>query len=235
MSTQFENAAPPETAWRRNVRLVVEVLDAVTGEPIRNGLEVRVTGLTRAATMSFGGAFVWRAESGATPTRVDVDPGHLPYLPRSAAVPAPSAPPGRPQYSLLRIELAPKPAYPFDTGATGVRGTLIRDSTEDPGVPIELTPPAENIRLQWMDDNSHAPPGWTDAAVVSSTDAAGDFAAIVRLGPKQIASTDSQGRMRVRVAVTRAGATKFSPELQIRPGYVTDVSQSFAWDQFTNV
>src|SRR5262249_7657160 len=139
-----------------------------------------------------------------------------------------------PQYSRVALALAPTAAYPFTTGTTGVRGTLIRDHLEDPAVPIALAAPAESLRLQWMDD-ALPPPAWTDSDIVSSTDAAGDFAAIVQLGASQIARTDAQGRMRVRVAATRSGTTRFSPELQIKPGYVTDVAQKFAWDQFTNV
>jgi hypothetical protein len=233
MSTRFEYAAARETFSLRRVRLVVEVLDAVTGEPIRDGLGIRVTGLARDPTLNFSGAYVWQDEAAAIPVRVDIDTGDLPYLPAGAVVPAPSRPAARPQYSLVTFALAPTAAYPFTTGTTGARGTLIRASTEDPPVPIALAA-AESLRLQWMDDGL-PPPGWTDSAITSTTDAAGDFAAIVRLGPNQVARTDAQDRMRVRVAVTRASGTKFSPELPIRPGYVTDVAQKFAWDQFTNV
>ena len=235
MNSQFDYLQPPETAWQRKIRLVVEVLDAVTNAPIREGLDVRVTGLVGAPVMGLGGAYVWRHEEGATPTEVAIAPGRLPYLATTAAVPLPTLPPhpGREQYSLLRIELAPTPAYPFDSGTTGIRGTLIRHRDDDPAIPLQLSVPAESARLQWLDD-SQSPAQWSDAAVATSTDANGDFAAIVRLGPSQLAGTDSQGRMRVRVAVTHAGATRYSPELAIRFAYVANVPQSFAWNEFTS-
>jgi hypothetical protein len=126
------------------------------------------------------------------------------------------------------MALAPTPAYPFDAGASGVRGTLVRQANEWPPAPF----PQDTVWLQWMDDNA-PPPGWTDSTIPSRTDAKGDFAVIVRLATNQIARTDAMERMRVRVAATHAGSTRFSPELQIRPGYVADVQQSFAWNLFT--
>ncbi|MDM0085080.1 hypothetical protein QTI17_31290 [Variovorax sp. J31P179] len=229
MTAPFVLKAPPETAWQRRLRFVVEAIDAVNGELIRDGIEVRVAGLAGKPVVNFGGRFVWLAEPGAVPTEVSVDPKALPYLPASVAAPAPPGPPPAKQYDVVRVELAPTPAYPFETGTTGVRGTLVRAAAALPMVAL----PFDRIWLQWQDDNQ-PPPAWNDAPVPSLTDAAGDFAVIVRLGPNQVARTDAQGRMRVRVAATHGGVTMFSPEHQIRPGYVADVP-SFAWDQFTNV
>lgn len=229
MTAPFVLESLPETAWQRRLRFVVEAIDAVNGELIRDGIEVRVAGLAGKPIVSFGGRFVWLAEPGAVPTEVSIDPMALPYLPANVAAPAPPGPPPAKQYDVVRLELAPTPAYPFDTGTTGLRGTLIRVAAELPAVPL----PFDVIWLQWQDDNQ-PPPAWINAPIHSRTDAAGDFAVIVRFGPNQIARTDSQGQMRVRVAATHAGVTKFSPERQIRPGYVADVP-SFAWDQFTNV
>jgi hypothetical protein len=228
-SAPFVLEALPETAWQRRVRFVVEAVDAVNGELVREGIEVRVAGLAGPPIVSFGGRFVWLAEPGAVPTEVSIDPRAQPYLPASVAAPAPPGPPPARQYDVVRLELAPTPAYRFDPGTTGVRGTLVRAAAEFPPVPL----PFDGVWLQWQDDNQ-PPPAWMDAPIRSRTDAAGDFAAIVRLGLHQVARTDSQGRMRVRIAATHAGVTKFSPERQIRPGYVAD-APSFAWDQFTNV
>lgn len=229
MTASFVLAALPETAWLRRVQFVVEVIDAVNGELIRDGIEVRVAGLAGKPIVNSGGRFVWLAEAGAVPTELSIDPKALPYLPVTAAVPAPPGPPPAKQYAVVRVELAPTPAYHFDAGTTGVRGTLVRAAAELPAVPLQF----DSLWLQWQDDNQ-PPPAWVDAPARSRTDAAGDFAAVVRLGPNQIARTASQGRMRVRVAATHAGVTKFSPERQIRPGYVADLP-SLAWDQFTNV
>lgn len=235
MNAPFDYLQVPETAWRRKIRLVLEVLDGVTSEPIRAGLDIHVSGLSGAPVLSLGGAYVWHHEDGAAPTRVDIRPAQLPFAGRTETVPLPNMPPqpGREQYSLMRIELAPTPAYPFGSAATGIRGTLVRHRNDDPAIPLRLAYPAENVRLQWLDDGQ-SPPAWRDDALVSSTDANGDFAAIVRIGPAQLAATDSQGRMRVRAAVRFSGATRFSPELPIPFGAVSDVLQSFAWNEFTN-
>jgi hypothetical protein len=230
VSAQFEYSAQLETAWQRRVRLVVEVVDAVSGELIRDGIKVIVKEFRAAPIVNASGRFVWLVEPGIVPTEVTVDPQRLPYLPATVAVgaPPPPPPPVVPQYNVVRIELAPTSAYPFDAGTTGLRGTLIRNDAEFPPVPLQ----SDEVWLQWMDD-ALPPPGWTSALVRGKTDAAGDFAAIVRLASNQTARTDSQGRMHVRIAATHAGVTQFSPQLQIRPGYVADVQQSFAWNQFT--
>lgn len=235
MNAQFELLQVPETAWERRIRLVVEILDAVTGAPIRNGLEIRVAGLAGAPVLGLGGAYVWHREDGATPTEVAVSPGRLPFVPRTEPVPLPNMPPqpGREQYSLMQLELAPTMAYPFGSDTTGIRGTLVRQRNDDPPVPVHLAYPAEDLQLQWLDD-SQVPPAWSNTGIAATTDANGDFAAIIRLGPSQLAATDSQGRLRVRTVVRFAGATRYSPELPIRFGSVADVPQSFAWNEFTN-
>lgn len=230
MSARFEYTALPEKAWQRRVRLIVEVVDAVTGELIRDGIKVTVKELRGAPIVNASGRFVWLIEPGVVPTEVSVDPQRLPFLPQSRPVPPPPPlpPPRVPQYNEVRVVLPPTPAYPFDAGVSGVRGTLIRDSAEFPSVPL----PSDEVWLQWRDDALPLPAAWTDALVRTMTDAAGDFAAIVRLATNQVAHLDPQGRMDVRIAATHAGATKFSAPLPIRPGYVADVQQSFAWNQF---
>ena len=232
MNPQFELVSPPETAWQRRVRLAVDVVDAVTGELIRDGIKVTVKEFRSEPIVNASGRFVWLIEPGVVPTEVEVDPQRLPYLKQTRPVPAPDLPlpPRTPQYNIVRVELPPTSAYPFEAGTTGVRGTLILDSTVFPPVPL----PAHEVWLQWSDDNQPLP-GWTDALLHADTDAAGDFAVIVRLATNQIARTDAQGRMQVRVAATHEGITKFSPPLQIRPGYVADVTPSLAWNQFTTL
>lgn len=230
MKATFEYSGALEQAWRRRVRFVVEVSDAVTGELISDGIRVRVRGLSGAPIVNASNRFIWLAEPGAVPTEVEVTPGRLPFLPKSVPAPPPPAPPPALQYNLVPVALAPTRAYPFDTGASGIRSTLVRLATEWP--PVAL--PQKDVWLQWMDDNVPLP-GWTDSTIVSRTDASGDFAAIVRLAINQIARVDLQQRMRVRVAATHAGSTRFSPEQQIRPGYVADVLQGLAWDTFTTV
>lgn len=228
MNTRFVYRANPERAWEREVRFAVEVIDAVTMEPVWDGLTVKVKGLNATPIVSAGGRFVWLAEAGANPTEVEIDPGRLPYqLHKESVLPLPAPP--APQYSFIRLELSPTPAYSFDAGTTGVRGTLLRKRVEDPLVAL----PDVDVRLQWIDDNGPGPGlDWKNAPTISKTDDHGDFVAILRLATNQIARTDAQQRMRVRVAATHGGLTLCSPELPIRPGYVADVQQSFAWDEF---
>jgi hypothetical protein len=230
---QFANTALPEKAWQRRVRLAVDVVDAVTGELIRDGIKVKVKEFRNAPIVNASGRYVWLIEPGVVPTEVEVDPQRLPYLKRSQPVPPPSLPlpPRTPQYSVVRVELAPTSAYRFEAGTTGVRSTLIRDSAEFPPVPLASLPNDE-VWLQWSDDNVAAP-GWTPATVKTQANTAGDFAVIVRLATNQVARTDPQGRMQVRVAVKHGTATRFSAPLFIRPGYVADLTPSLAWNQLT--
>ena len=153
MTAPFVLDALPETAWQRRLRFVVEVIDAVTGELIRDGIEVRVAGLAGKPIVSFGGRFAWLTEPGAIPTDVSIDPKALPYLPVSVAAPPPPGPPPAKQYNVVSVTLAPTPAYPFETGTTGVRGTLVRAAAEQPPVPLRF----DAIWLQWQDDNQLKP------------------------------------------------------------------------------
>jgi hypothetical protein len=229
MSARFTYFATPERAWQRKVRLAVETIDAVTLEPVWEGVTVTAEGMKAEPVISAGGRFVWFDEKGANPTAVNIDPGRLPYLARREIPPAPPLPPAA-QVSLLRVELAPTPAYLFAPGTSGVRGTLIDKRLDDPAVPLSDVP----VNLQWIDDD-RVGTNWVDVPIRSITNEHGDFVAILRLTPDRNARMDAQQRLRVRVAATRSGSTQFSPELPIRPGYVADVQPSFAWDEFQNV
>jgi hypothetical protein len=230
MNARFVHRALHEQAYTRRARLILEVRDPVTFEPVWDGIEIKVKGLEAEPIVSSGGRFVWFEEKGATPLELTIDPGTLPYaLPRTVPVPplpAPPPPPGTPTtWNDLTVELAPSTAYPFSVGVTVLRGTIVLSLADDPPVF-----PDRDVRLQWIDDNQ---PGivWMNAPTVSRTSAKGDFAAMVRLAPNQIARADAQHRMRVRVAASiHNGVTQFSPELQIPFGHVTDAQQRFAWD-----
>jgi hypothetical protein len=124
----------------------------------------------------------------------------------------------------MRIELLPSTAYPFAPGITAYRGAFVVNNTDDP--PVGLAD--AQVQLQWIDD-SQAGEVWVDAPTASRTDAKGDFVALVRLGPNQIARADAQHRMRVRVVATSAGTTRVTPELQIPFSRLTDAQSSFVW------
>jgi hypothetical protein len=196
---------------------------------VHAGLRLEVEHLTTPPVVSTSGRFVW-FESKARFEKLKIDPGTLPYLPPEELaippLPPPPPPPGKPiSYTLIRLELGPSTAYPFAPGITGLRGNLVENLADNPLRPVA----GAEVRLRWIDDNA---PGetWVDAPTISRTDSRGDFAAIVRLASNQIARPDAQQRMRVRVAATRAGNTRFSPELQIPFDRIADVQQSFAWD-----
>jgi hypothetical protein len=229
MNTRFQYTGPLTRAYLRHPRLIVEAFDPVTLVPVYDGLRLEVELLGTLPVVSSGGRFVWFEQKGNF-DKLLIDPGALPYLPPAEIsippLPPPPPPPAKPvTHTLIRLELAPSTAYPFAAGTTGMRGTIVRNLADTPLLPLDDV----QVRLRWIDDNA---PGetWVDAPTLSRTNFKGDFAAILRLAPLQIPRTDAQQRLRVRVAATRAGNTRFSPELQIRPDQVTDVQQSFAWD-----
>lgn len=217
-----------EVAYERRVRLVVEALDPVTLDLVGHGLRIRVDGLDAGPVLSTSGRHIWFEERGRTPKTLRIDPGALPYLPVERAVdplPAPPPPPAKPQtWTLMRIELAPSTAYPFASGITAYRGSFIVNATDDPAVGLADA----EVHLQWIDD-SQAGEVWVDAPNRSRTSAEGDFVALVRLGPSQIARADAQNRIRVRVTATHAGSTRVTPELQIPFSRLTDARRSFVW------
>jgi hypothetical protein len=228
MSGDWLRQAPHELAYTRRARLVVEALDPVTLDLVGPGLRISVDGLDARPVLSSGGRHVWFDERGRTPKTLHINPGALPYLRVDRAVdplPPPPAPPAKPQTcTLMRIELAPSIAYPFAPGITAYRGSFIVDAADDP--PVGLAD--AEVRMQWIDD-SQAGEVWVDAPNRSRTSANGDFVALVRLGPSQIARADAQHRMRVRVVATHAGTTRMTPELQILFNRLTDAPSSFVW------
>lgn len=230
MSAVWEYRAAHETAYARRARLIVELIDPVTLVPVHEGLRVDVSGLLAKPVVSSGGRFVWFHEKDGNPTALRVEAGRLPYLLRGdiavPPLPPPPPPPARPvTHIFMRVELGPSTAYPFVAGVTVLRGNLVRNLADDPRIPIADAA----VKLRWIDDNA---PGeqWVDALTTSFTSDKGDFAAMLRLAPEQIARADLQHRMRVRIAATRAGNKRFSPELQIPFHTITDVQASFAWD-----
>jgi hypothetical protein len=228
MNARLMHSKPPERAYLRRPRLIVEAFDPVTLMPVHDGLRLRVEHLDTPPVVSTSGRFVW-FESTARFEKLLIDAGTLPYLPPGTIdippLPAPP-PPAKPvRHTLIRLELGPSTTYPFSPGITGLRGTLLEDLADDPPVPVRDA----QIHLQWIDDPL---PGdtWVDAPTISQTNSRGDFVAIARLATNQIARADAQQRMRVRVAATRAGNTLLSTELQIPFDRIADVQQSFAWD-----
>lgn len=220
MPNRFATHLPPETSLTREVRLAVEVLDPVTCERIRDGLNVQVRGMLGKPILNASGMFVWTREPGREPIEVQIDPGDLPFAGRTQ--PAPAAP-----SNFLSVTLSPTTAYAFSTGIPGIRCRLVELRLDDPARPVV----GATVWLQWIDDSSGTET-WVDSPVRAATDGNGEFAVIARLGSSQAPLADAQGNLRVRVAAIRGGATRRSPERSIPPGRVADMRVAFAWDEF---
>jgi hypothetical protein len=116
-----------------------------------------------------------------------------------------------PAQRLVRIVLRPTPAYPFDTGATVVRGRLVEDTT----VPSSLVPvPDALVQLAWLDALTNVwTPGTPQAGEVwPRTGPTGEFAALLQLNAPPPADPDlDRGLLKARVQVTRSGQTRATP------------------------
>jgi hypothetical protein len=226
----------PDLGRLRSVQLAVEVIDAVTLNRVTDGLAVTVDGLSSAPIINSGGQFVWLLprQGGPFPTpvpvRVSVDPGRLPFGPARVDLPAvlPSPP-------LIRVELPPRRDYPFAAGVGGIRATLVRDLNDSPLQPLTGVP----VWLQWQDASSTTKP-WMDAPGRSTTDASGDFVAVVRLtGAQQPVLVTNQ--LNLRLVATYTSVTQHSNPFQVPQGRVIDLPDpaalnkkpAFAWTGFS--
>jgi len=216
VSSSFAVRTPAELAFVRNAIFAVEILDAVTLEPVTRGIKVSAIGLRRKPIVNYSGAFVWLEEGNARPQQIVVDASNTPY--ESLALPAPAG-------NLMRVELAPRVDYLFGFCNTALRGTVIENLTDNPAVPVSDA----EIWLQWIDDNA---PGtiWIDAPTRSHSRADGDFAAYLRLTPKQVPRTDAIG-VRSRLRVRRGASSRSSAEFSLPTGRVADALPAFGWSE----
>jgi hypothetical protein len=212
MPDRFPVGIPLEVGWTRRVLCAAEIVDAVTLQPVRNGIEVRARGLKRKPHVNFSGFHVWLEEAdGAQPERIVVDALDTHY---SSA----ESPPPVPPQKAIRIELAPQFEYPFPHGATALRGTL-RESRFGPPKPIVNA----LVRLQWFNTD------WVDAATAVTTNEKGDFAAPLRLAPGAEPKLDG-ANIAVRLRVQRDGTPRTTEEFGMAPGKVTPAPRAFIWD-----
>jgi hypothetical protein len=219
MPRTFAVHLPLEVAYVRKVLFAVEILDAVTQEPVTLGLDVSAAGLAGKPIVNGSGFFVWLQEGNLRPTQIVVDTGTTPY--ESTTVPVPQAP-----ARSMRIELAPRVGYAFGSGATGVRGTIIGRRT-GPRVPAA----GAEVWLRWIDDTANGTT-WVNAPVHSLANANGDFAAVVRLAPSQVPRTDASGPIRARLGARNRGTTRTSSEFLLPQGRVLERSEPFVWNEF---
>jgi hypothetical protein len=188
-----------------------EIVDAVTLEPVIQDIKVRAEGLKQEPRVNRSGFHYWLEEGGAQPQRISVDASDASYADGESAPPVP------PRKS-VRIELAPRASYAFPPGATALRGTLRVSRFGEP----EAVPGA-SVTLQWFDT------GWVDAPITVTSDERGDFAAPLRLAPKDEPRLVN-GRIAVRLRVERDGVTRTTDEISMPAGKVTPAAQPFIWD-----
>jgi hypothetical protein len=221
-----------ETAYVRTVLLAVELLDAVTLEPVTRDVRVAVTGLGGRPLTSAGGRLVWLAEGTRRPGRVLVDPGSLPY--DAEDVPAPPLPPEPGQVPengrLLRVWLRPSRGYPFPDGATLVRGRIreTADETADETAGAGAVLDAE-VWLEWQDE---ATGEWRNQRTRSFTRTrrGGEFTAFLRPAASRPAF-GSDGLMPARLGVARGGTVRYTPQFSLREGRALEQSMRVAWSE----
>ncbi len=204
-------AGQPDVLDRR-VLFAVELIDPVTQSLVWQGFKVKPAGLSNKPIINRSGRLVWLLEKDAWPGVITVDPDDAPF--ESHTQPAPPRPAdilkAKPNERLVRIVLRPTAAYPFDTGATVVRGALVEDVT----VPVPIVVPGAMVQLAWHDALSNA---WLPARpqpgeVWPQTDRKGEFAALLQLHAPPPADPDlDHGLLKARVQVTRGAQTRATP------------------------
>jgi hypothetical protein len=205
-------AGRPDVLDRR-VLFAVELIDPITHAIVSQGVTVTAPDMQAKPIVSRSGRFVWLVEHDAWPTTITVEPGFTAYAPHTQ--PAPPRPTDilavSPAQRLARIVLRPTAAYPFETGATVVRGTL-RERVDILNAPVV---PEAIVQLAWLDTLSG---DWTPdrpqaGQVWPTTGPNGEFAALLQLNAPPPADPDlDRGLLKVRVQVTRGPATRATPD-----------------------
>jgi hypothetical protein len=232
----FEVHRPQDRIAQRRVLFAVELLDPVTLDRVSYGMkEVKAHGLQGKPIVNASRLFVWLDEDIEQLQKISIDPGVLPYEETERTrdqlnLKHDSAQRIRP---LISIELSPRVDYPFDTGITGLRGTLVEDRTR-----LEPVPKAE-VYLRWLDQDGN----WHPAPTRSHTTPArsdppakgGDFVAILRFAPFDDPQLDASGNLTVRLRVERGEDKRGSTDLKVPQGRVVSPSTPnqfvFAWDE----
>ena len=215
---------PIEIAYHRRVLFALELLDAMTLDRVYQGVSVVAEGLHAKPVLNSSGLFVWLQEDFARLRRLVIEPSLRPYQ-RVELLPTQVTRP------LTRIELAPRIDYPFATGMTGLRGTLLESQPS----PRRSIRPVEDagVRLTWLDEDGV----WRDGRIGVRTNAhSGDFVSVLRLTSADQPALDETGQMTVRVRVSRTGASdRRSGDVKLSPGRIKGPPSAapilLAWDQ----
>jgi len=227
------NLASPDKL-NRVALVAVELFDPVSLSLVWQGASVTAKGLAGRPIIGLSGRFAWlaerpgRPEDDRWPSAFVFDPGHLPY--ESEIRPAPARPadlrnPGPGESRIVRITLRPTAAYPFTDGVTVVRGCL-RETDDRTSAVIA----GAEVWLRWSSEPAGVP---KDAAVKAKTNAAGDFAAFLRL-PTDARPKKDKDKLEVRVMVSRGGQNR-EKAYSLPEGRLYDLPEALAWSALTTV
>lgn len=221
MARTFDVYEPLERAWTRKASLAVEVLDAVTLQRMSQGVTVMAKGLRGTPVVNHGGLFVWRGEDLAGFAGVVIDPGALPFAAADLAQADVTLP-------LHTIALQPLANYPFASGTTAIRGSLIETMPPLGVAPVPIA--GATIRLQWLDDDGST---WHQPPQRFITDARGEFAAFIPFVPADLPQLDAGGNLSLTLIANRAPPVAPANEKSIQfthpQGRVSNAIH--AWDQ----
>jgi hypothetical protein len=191
----------------RRVNVAVELWDPVTFLPVFEGLKVSLAGREDPPIVNRSGRFVWIGREDEWPSALSVETGPQPYQGFANKDLLPLRPGGwpavKPDERLIRIALAPRSTYSFPDGINVVRGTLLDAATPVAGAQV------------WMEWWDLALADWVAADFTQRvlTDQRGQFAAFTRIPLGTNIEPDvAGGALKARLAVTRAGETRSTPE-----------------------
>ena len=214
-----------EDAYKRDVLFALELLDAVTLSRVSLGVKkVTAVGFDHEPYLNSSGYFVWlKKDSFANLQKITIDLGQLPF--ETVEIPKANV-----NVPLTTVQLLPRLDYPFVSGMTGIRGTLIERRVVPPQVATAV--PGAQIRLRWLDDDNVT---WRDAPTIARTNSAGDFVSILRFTPADAPELDAQRKLTVRLVARRGPIERRSPDLKLPHGRVADPltisALTFAWDE----
>lgn len=228
MNRPFEVYESKDKIALRRVLFAIELIDAVTLNRVSQGMkEVKAHGLQGKPIVNASGFFVWLDEDIEQLQKISINPGMLPYeeTERNRAQLNLEHDGAQRKWPLTSIKLSPRVDYPFGTGVTGLRGTLVEDRyRSEPVLDAE-------VWLRWLDEDNN----WHDATTRSHTTAmGGDFVAILRLVPTDELDANRK-LLTVRLRVTRSIGERGSADLNILQGRLASPSTPnqfvFAWDE----
>lgn len=216
-----------EMAYTRSVLLAVELLDAVTLEPVTRTVQVSAPPLGPSPFVNASGRFVWLLTGPLRPARVIVEPGALPYEREDVAAPPLPAVLLPATDRLLRIWLRPRRGYRYADGVTVVSGRLVEGAAPAP-TPV----PRAEVWIEWRDDGG----GWRALRARTFTRVAGDgeFTAFLRLSAPDQMPPDAKGLLELRLGVERPGlGIRHSPPLTLPQGARHALAAALAWNDMT--